>query len=394
MIVPDAHGALGLARAFSGLRVLTTRSSLTHSDTSAPLRDAGAEVVAVPPTPDGASTKSLVESAPGRAALEAWSPADCVIFRADHATVSSLESLGLRVLAAPAAVARRLENKRAFREHCRQRALPVVPTRELAWPRSGQPDRSELGDMAWPRVVQTPRGFAGRRTWLWREDAPLDLPAVARDRPVLVAPLLDGATWTVNAVVTPTRVLVGPPMRQIHGDDRLSANPFASVGAEINPEGADGVRDELASLAVSVGQMARDEGFFGHFGIDAVLTSGGLVLIEMNPRLTATMTIATLTSLRAGTMPLAVAHVLVCRGQAVDVETSHRLRGGHLIIKQAPGWHLDVPPMGRYPLDSGGEVEIWPAGPPVGGASEQRCRLLFEGAIDIEEALATVLLPT
>lgn len=419
MVTPEAHKAVGLAHALPGLRVLTA----AEAEACAPLEAAGARVVRVEGVPDG-STRALVESPEGRAALRSWAPARAVLFRVDHATVQLIEDTGVAVLGSDPQVARGLENKERFRRAMGAAGLPVVPCVSGTWTGEGLDADVPFG---WPRIVQSPRGYAGRRTWRWDEGAPEPGLGELTGRSALVAPMLSGPTWTINACAYPDGVVVGAPMRQVDGDPRLATGAFSSAGATFGAPGGDAVAATLRELARRVGELAAQRGFRGFFGIDTVEAEAGLVLIEMNPRLTATLTMATLAELRAGRTPLTV-HALFAwagasladlageRGAAVDSEPIDVAASGHLIVRDT-GRPVRRVEAGSYrvageggmvrvgPAPSGlpagvGEVAIWPAGPRAGGPEDDRLRLLFaEGVVaerglrGIAEAAVTWALP-
>lgn len=406
VVTPEAHKAYGFVRAVRGVRVLTAACEACV----APLRQAGAEVVSLGPIGDAVnSTRRLVSSPDAKAQLGAWAGGLAVVFRPDFKTAQLLEAAGLQVLSADPGVARRLENKRAFRALCRRAGIPVAPSVEVSWPATWDDVAARLEGRA-PRlaadglasasadalIVQTARGFGGKRTWRWRRGEPPDLGEALAGRKVLVSPHLEGPTWTVNAVAFPDGVWVGPPMRQIHGDARLSALTFGSSGVAFAPAGGEQVAAELRGLAERVGRLAAAQGFAGFFGIDAVGPAGGLRLIEMNARLTASLTAATLAELAAGRMPLTVAHLLACLGRPApsdDGAFKRPVQGGHLIVREAPGVAVCTPispatfrpgrgqGFARLSADAGwpavGQVCVWRAGEDAGGPAEERCRLLF-----------------
>lgn len=387
MIVPEAHKAVGLAMCVSGLRVLTS----SVGETVEPLRALGAHVVSVASSGEKHTTSGLLESPQGQAALRDWAPAPAVIFRPEHKVISALNALGVTPLCADPGVARRLENKRAFRALCVEHKLPVVRSIDMLWP----PSRY-IGDaIPWPRIVQTARGHAGKRSWFWEtEDTLPEIPERLHGRDALVAPLVDGPTWTINGVVGSDNIVLGDVMRQIHGDPRLAAEPFSSAGVAFNPPGVDAVDEEVRSLADRIGQLAREAGFLGFFGIDAVGHPGGLRLVEMNARLTATLTAATLAEKAAGRTPLLEYHVNACLGLPSSVAPSRKTKtscGGHLVVRQTADQHIAPMSLGTYRISGPrlekvpndglwpgpGQVTVWPAGHEHGGPRDERLRLLF-----------------
>ncbi len=403
MVAPEAHKAFGLASSIRGLRVLTRSTG----EAAEALRRLGADVCSVESSEIKSTTYALIDSYEGRSALEGWAPAPVVVFRPDFKTGSLLEALGCQMVSAEPRVARRLENKKAFRELSSAAGLPVVRTEERAWPSSRDEVERLVKGMGGNLVIQTARGHAGRRTWLWTEEQPATLPDWLTGRQVLISPLVDGGTWTTNAVVHSEGVAVGWPMRQITGEPRLSALPLASCGVGFNPPGSDELVEELQRLAQSVGELARREGFVGYFGIDAIGYAGCLQLIEMNARLTATLTVGSLAELAVGEMPLTIAHVLACLGVPVPDESADTRgqvsSGGHLVVRQTGRPLVELRGPATYRLGVAGlelvderagwpsrsAVTIWPAGSQVGGPEDERYKLLFSDQMLDREGLFT-----
>jgi len=398
MVVPEAHKTFGLDCAVPNLKVLTCTEGLAADA----LRSEGAEVVSIAPPQNTHTTAALIDSPAAKEQLRAWAPAKVLVFRSSARTTASLQELGLDVVGAEPAIARKLENKRAFREMVGAAGLPVVRCEEPTWP------PAEDLSLSWPRVVQTARGNAGKRTWRWDLGKLPELPKKLWGKPVLVAPFLEGATWTVNGVVGDQATVLGAPMRQIAGDPRLNPNPFSSAGAAFNPPAPEGVFDCLNELARSVAELARERGFRGFFGIDAVGDSPDeMTLIEMNPRLTATLTAATLAELAASQTPLLVWHILALAGEAIpdNALDCTAVTGGHLIVR-AGGAELPVEQAGRYGVGSNGtarlsdelswpkegEVAVWPAGSGVGGPQGEQFRLLSSS--DMVDEAGSLLSPS
>jgi hypothetical protein len=356
----------------------------------------GAEVVSIPIDGQPNSTNQLLKRPDVQAVLRKWAPAHVVFFRPNFEVIEILKGLGLSPLSSSQEVARTLENKRNFRKMCSDEGLPVVPFATV--PVKSLLENPDCVPVGWPRIVQTARGFGGKRTWLWEAGVPLPLSKRFLRHEVLVSPFIKGRTWTINAVVRDGQVLAGSPMLQITGDRRLHRLPFASSGVAIVSQCSEAISDELLKLAQAVGKMASKLGFIGFYGIDAIETDSGLKLIEMNARLTATLTLSTLSELAAGQLPLTVAHLLACMGSELFdkwVEhcdgVSRGKAGGHLILRSSEHEGPFPVEAGTYSAAAGAlkrtadiidwpsknQGVIWPSGSPVGAPEEERCRIIF-----------------
>jgi hypothetical protein len=209
---------------------------------------------------------------------------------------------GLRVLATDVKLTRQLENKLALVEIARAAEARIPDTVTVRLDEDLARAASEDG-IALPRVFQPAVGFAGAGTVMLRTGR--DVEDLVRHAPggVTVGKLVEyveGSPVTINGVVLPPgahgageqgEVLVGMVARQLTGIRGLTPTDFGSCGNDWAqpPSRADLVA--ARSLTARVGEVLAARGFAGAFGVDVVLPSdGGVpVLIEINPRWTASL---------------------------------------------------------------------------------------------------------
>lgn len=282
----------------------------TGANVAAMLRRAGHAVVTVDEHDDvlravGSSSLNagvVIGTAPVVELLQQHGCDAVLPFKSGPRLWTMAEHFGWRVLAADPKLTRQLENKLALNElaAAAEAQIPDTVTVSLdeALARAAQQDGISL-----PRVFQPAVGFAGAGTVMLRSSR--DVVSLVEHPPggVRVGKLVEyvrGEPVTVNGVVIPPgahssgeygQVLVGMVARQLTGIDGLTPTDFGSCGNDwTNPPHRERVIATRA-LALRVGEVLAARGFAGAFGVDVILPeNGGVpVLIEINPRWTASL---------------------------------------------------------------------------------------------------------
>jgi biotin carboxylase len=208
--------------------------------------------------------------------------------------------------------ARSFENKLNFVDIAARAGVPTP-----RWEVVGSEDWSDYATLAGRfgsrLVVQGPRGNAGQRTWMVAGQADLDHARRHETaQAVRVSEHVGGIPFTVNAVAGSGGLLDWSlPSRQVTGVPWLTPYQLGSCG---NAWGEPALEPHLAGVATAVlalGTALRDAGFRGVFGVDFVLGGGGPIVIEVNPRMVASLPLATQVELSAGLVPLLLQHLLV-----------------------------------------------------------------------------------
>ena len=264
-------------------------------------------------------------------------PPPVAVFKPSHRLEQLAATAGWQLLSAPAGLARRWENKVAFRERAAALGLhqPAGMVVDAAVGFAAVADG--LGS---PFVLQAPHGYSGARTLLVG-----DAEALQVARAALRAPRLRATAWvagrpvTLNACVTAAGVAMSAPCVQVTGEAGLTRHSLGSCGNDWSWPG-------LAVLDLSVyrrtvrvlGEALADDGFRGIFGVDFVqpLDGGEPWLIEVNPRLVASVSLHAQLELRAGRLPLAARHVMALLDPVADALPldlhEGPLAGGQLIL--------------------------------------------------------------
>jgi predicted ATP-grasp superfamily ATP-dependent carboligase len=217
------------------------------------------------------------------------------------------------------AVARSFENKLHFVEIAARLGLPT--------PRWEVVSVTELDDYAGlarrfgeRMVIQGPRGNAGQRTWM--VSSPVDLEQARRRETgpsVRVAQHVGGTPFTVNGVAHREGLLSwAEPSRQVTGEAWLTPMALGSCGNAWGEPALDPYLAGIGRATAVLGEALGTAGFTGVFGIDFVLGADGPLVVETNPRMVASLPLATQVEMAAGRVPLLLQTLLLGLGVAED----------------------------------------------------------------------------
>lgn len=195
---------------------------------------------------------------------------------------------GIEILSAAPRLVRQLENKLSLPEIAAAAGVRAPQTTQVML------DEDFSLHTGWPLVFQPAVDFAGSGTRLLQ--GPADAAGLAAENRRAVGKLtelIEGEPLTLNGVVLgPGDVLVGGVTRQLTGVPECSERPFGSCGNDWCLPIAEGVIAAARAMAASVGAVLAERGFRGGFGIDVVAPQqGDAVLIEVNPRCTASLSL-------------------------------------------------------------------------------------------------------
>lgn len=355
------------------------------------LRADGFEVRALGNGQGPRSTDTLILLPEAQAALAEVcesGPAAVLAFKPSARLTSALKEVCPQapLLAGPVGVARGFENKLRFPELVADYGVPV-PRHRIIAPVDG-PSLNELFSEFGPIfVAQQAAGYSGDGTSIIRSAE--DWRKASADRPerkLKISEFLKGRSVTINGCVLPfQRVIVGAPMEQLTGWPELTPFSLGSCGNIWNPSWLEDKQSEqLRSAARGVGAALAAGGYYGHFGIDAVVPesdSAGreIVVIETNPRLTANFVVDATIARMSGQASTLALHVLSCLGldcdPAEDVISSHTVT--QWIFRQLKGQgESPLAPWGF--LESSGEISE--ATPPADFGLRGAAPLLWRSA--------------
>lgn len=258
-----------------------------------------------------------------------------MVFKNTVRVETAAKARNCELLNSPAALSERVENKLS-----QLRWLGAIGTRLLP------PHAAKVAKyIVWrndPFVIQWAHGHTGDGTILIRTAD--DLRAIQEKFPERMARLtsyIEGPSFTVNAVVTPTRVIVGNASYQITGLSPFTDNSFATVGNDWGAARQMLSPDETAAIrgmAEEIGKKLQADGWKGLFGIDLIrdASRNRLYLIEINARQPASATFESelqeeARSKGARGLTTFEAHVRALQGQPIDQDLIEITDGAQIV---------------------------------------------------------------
>jgi hypothetical protein len=254
--------------------------------------DSGAELPTVRASHHLLSDSAVAES------FEQWGIRAIIPFKTSRRVEQQASVLGVRVLAPPATIARRLENKLELPALARAAGVMAPTTWPISVHETGYQLTGDAGPaVRFPAVLQPSVGFAGQGT------IPVDDEAGAHEAARLAArrgrdgdlakltQRIVGIPLTVSGcALADGTILTGGVARQLTGIPELSNSPFTSCGNDWDPSLSGELITQARQAAAQVGAAAHKMGHVGMFGVDLIAADDGtMVLIEVNPRWTASL---------------------------------------------------------------------------------------------------------
>jgi predicted ATP-grasp superfamily ATP-dependent carboligase len=176
----------------------------------------------------------------------------------------------------PADVVARVRDPFAFASVLTEAGLPSLAVRPA--------DRPPPRDGRW--VIKPRRSAGGRGIFLWDESCS-DPASPPRHEPVYFQQRAEGTPHSALYLATSGGTVLVGVARQLIGESRLSARPFAYCGSLGPIEVAEPLSQEMAECGRLIG---RAFGLRGLFGVDFLLDEAGRAwLTEVNPRYTASV---------------------------------------------------------------------------------------------------------
>ncbi len=176
-------------------------------------------------------------------------------------------------------------------------------------------------------VVQLPRGFSGNSTFLINGKKDLDaIIKKYKNRKVKIAKYLLGDTYTINACAGKFGVAISQPIFQITGLTAYNKNSLGTSGNDYARGGemASEQKKKIFYYTKKIGEYMRKSGYKGIFGLDFIVSNGGCVeaelsvgssasgsinLIEINPRLIASIPVFTKLQIQNNQIPFLFLHL-------------------------------------------------------------------------------------
>ncbi|MHB8507577.1 MAG: ATP-grasp domain-containing protein [Candidatus Dormibacteria bacterium] len=242
-------------------------------------------------------------------------PLAVLAFKPGERLQAAVQAAGGLLLHPDATVARAFENKLNFVAVAARAGLPV-PRWEVRPAGDAEPFAGLSLRLGFPLVVQGARGNAGQRTWLVSNDEKLSAARAAEaGRPLRVGGYITGTPLTATGAVTASGDVVQvEACRQVTGVEWLTPMPLGSCGNAWHDSGIEALVAPTRTVVERLGLSLAEAGFRGVFGVDLVAGPGGLAVIEVNPRMVASLPLATQLEVAAGRVPLLLHHLLALLG--------------------------------------------------------------------------------
>lgn len=285
-ITLDLRRALWISQT-TGAKILCAYSS----DLLKPMREQGADIWCFeeeyPEADIPRSTFMLLSRALTLNMLrELGKPLKFLVFKASNKLKNWAENEGWELLSAPIETCRTLEDKVSFAELAEKHSLKVPKHQVLLWDEAELSSyQAEFGEKF---VVQGRMGHAGNCTYIVEKNKSPELTPGSR---VKLSEWIEGKTYTVNASYSSGALRYGPVWQQIMHVPEWNSYEMGTVGvspAELNEEATKGLSKTMNSLIPVLDEVK----YSGFFGIDLILDeSGNWWIIEINPRLTASISL-------------------------------------------------------------------------------------------------------
>lgn len=225
------------------------------------------------------------------------------------------EKNGFRYLGNDSKINREWEDKINFAEITTALGVNNANSRILKIEKDGIEDLSHTFDFAGNKkyVIQLSRGYSGNSTFIIDSTEKLQMFLEANvGRKIKIADFVAGDTYTFDVCVGGFGFFVSQPIFQITGFPELNRNNLGTCGNDYtfgNGLSRD-IKDGFYSSIKKVVDKISSAGYRGILGFDFVVGSGGVHLIEVNPRLVGSIPVFTKLQLRAGEIPFLLLHML------------------------------------------------------------------------------------
>lgn len=169
--------------------------------------------------------------------------------------------------------------------------------------------KKELGNKF---VVQFNRGHTGTGTKVINQKEEYkNLQKIFPERTARITEYVRGLPYTINACVGKMGVFAGGLNYQITGVPELAPSQGATVGNDFSfRQGIDKeIQKKIYKQVQLIGKTMKAHGYIGLFGLDLIVQSDKVFVIEVNARQPASVPMYTKLQLMAGEIPLSLIHI-------------------------------------------------------------------------------------
>ncbi len=276
-VTPDAERAIGMIPQ-SHYRIVTSKNPYALK-----IKESYPDFITIlNHANDSLDTPTLLKN-PEVQALALNLEAGIVVFKNNQLIESVANEKGLKLLNPHALLAEKIENKVSQVEWLGELAQKYLPQYKI---KTGK-------ELIWkdlPYVFQWAHGHSGESTFLIRSEKDAEkIRQTFPERLGRVTVYVNGPSFTVNAVVTPDKTLMGNISYQITGIAPFTDKEFSTIGNDWSITHNLLSEKELTYIEAMVGEIGdtmRKEGWRGLFGIDFMRDEhlDQIFLIEINAR--------------------------------------------------------------------------------------------------------------
>jgi predicted ATP-grasp superfamily ATP-dependent carboligase len=210
-----------------------------------------------------------------------------IVFKPSHKIRKICDEQGWTLLAPPQEVCSTWEDKLTFFEKALEIGLSIPKGEVLIFGEGNYEDLSkELGHML---VVQTRRGQSGNSTFLVHNIEEWSSLDIGLEEKVKVSEFLEGDQLTANVCVNSKgEFALTSVWKQLTGDKRFTPFEMGTFGVtpfDLSENNQMALRSEIAKIVAAI--AGKD--YVGIMGVDMIMKDGRFFIVEVNPRLIATV---------------------------------------------------------------------------------------------------------
>lgn len=228
-------------------------------------------------------------------------------FQFNKPSVLRLENLKGQLLNNSVELNRKFEDKLTQYKFISEHKLPTPKT--IVGDISEYSYHDIVHDIGSEVVVQLDRAHTGLGTFFVRNENQWNkIQKNIAGNDVKISKLIKGPAYTINGCVTSRGVFVAGLQYQITGIPELTDGEGSTVGNDFsyaNDLDAQ-IKTKIFNLTRYIGELMQSDGYKGLFGIDLVIENGNPLLIEINARQTANISLQTRLEIQGGVIPLAL----------------------------------------------------------------------------------------
>ncbi len=292
------------------------------------------------------------------------------LFQFNNPTYLNLQNLGGTILNNSATLNRMFEDKLSQTKILHENGIltPKTEVKEVI----DDEYNSISKDYGEKFVIQLDRAHTGIGTFIiTNEDEFNNFKNNYSGNIVKLSEFIEGEPYTINGCVTKNGIFICGLQYQITGYEELTAGKGSTVGNDWSLANslAEEIKSKIFNETEKIGNIMKEKGFKGLFGIDLIIKDNEIFIIEINARQTANISMQTKLEIQQDQIPLELLHLAEFLGVEVSFSPEERinqLEGSQIFLRAKQDkfqikTHLDS---GIYRLQSDNSAFDWSSGSP------------------------------